>query len=160
MALLASTYVLSNALLAAGLDFLQSPNARMVAWAVGIILSLGIVWRAYLYVDSIKHKKRLTNKAPVKKKPGNVFDELCMAHGLADDQKRQLLAGAAELKLDSPALLFVDSALLNELAASGHKDASEFRQLADHLFPSEPEPTASDDIESEQPELPAATTTA
>jgi hypothetical protein len=30
MALLASTFVLSDALLAAGLDFLQSPKARMV----------------------------------------------------------------------------------------------------------------------------------
>ena len=161
MALLASTFVLSDALLAAGLDFLQSPKARMVTWAVGIFLVLGIAWGAYMLADSVNRKKCVQKTTPTKKKkPGDVFDEICTAHGLASDQKRHLLAGAAELKLDSPALLFVDSALLHNLAASEHKDASEFRQLADRLFPLESESTASGDAESEQAELSAATTTA
>ena len=113
-----------------------------------------------MLADSVKHKKRVKKTAPVKKNPGNVFDEICMAHGLSSDHKRRLLAGAAELNLDSPALLFVDSALLHNLAASEHKDASEFRQLADRLFPLESESTASGDAESEQAELSAETTTA
>ena len=161
MALLASTFVLSDALLAAGLDFLQSPKARMVTWAVGIFLVLGIAWGAYMLADSVNRKKCVQKTTPTKKKkPGDVFDEICTAHGLASDQKRHLLAGAAELNLDSPALLFVDPALLHNLAASEHKDASEFRQLADRLFPLESESTASGDAESEQAELSAETTTA
>ena len=158
MALIASTFVLSGALLAAGPDFLQSPAARMASWAVGMLFVLGIAWGAYMLADSIKRKKRVQKKASIKKKPGNVFDEICTAHGLAGDQKRHLLAGATELKLESPALLFVDPALLNALATSGHNDADEFRQLADRLFPSESALIASEDVETEQPELSSETT--
>jgi len=152
MALLASTLalvssLLANSLLAAEASFLGSPTARVVAWIIGLFVVLGIAWGASIFFGSRKIKKR-DKKVSAAKNSESVFDEICTAQGLSLNEKRRLLDGAATLKLDSPAFLFVDSGLLNELAASESEDASEFRKLADRLFPSNSVPDEAEPVET------------
>lgn len=137
------TLLLSNSLLAAKTGFLESPSARIGAWIVGLIVVLGAAWGAAIIAGAIRRKER-AKQSKSSKKPKDVFDEICQAHGLSLQEKRQLRGAATILDLASPALLFVDSGLLSKLASSDHDDADAFRQLADRLFPPDTHPTESD----------------
>ncbi|MBL6704791.1 MAG: hypothetical protein ISQ06_01670 [Planctomycetaceae bacterium] len=133
----------SNQLFAAETALLQSSSARTVAWILGLLIVLGTAWGASVISGSMRNKKR-SQQAKRQAKPADVFDEICQAQGLSDEEKRQLRDGAAILNLLAPALLFVDSSLLNKLATSDRDDAGEFRKLADRLFPPEASPSESD----------------
>lgn len=137
------TLLLSDSLLAAKTGFLESPSARIGTWVVGLIVVLGAAWGAAIITGAMRRKER-AKQIKVSKKPKDVFDEICQAQGLTQEDKRQLLGGATILNLPSPALLFIDSGLLNKLATSDRDDAGEFRKLADRLFPPESNPTESD----------------
>lgn len=140
---LATTLLSSDFLLAAKDGFLESQSARTVAWVLGLLVVMGTAWGASAISGSIRRKER-AKQASKKSKPKDVFDEICSAHGLSPEEKRQLLGGAAVLNLVSPALLFVDSGLLNQLATSDREDAGAFRKLADRLFPPDTVPSEAD----------------
>ncbi|MDA0807578.1 MAG: hypothetical protein O3B68_06250 [Planctomycetota bacterium] len=133
----------SNQLFAAETALLQSSSARTVAWILGLLIVLGTAWGASVISGSMRNKER-AQQAKRQTKPADVFDEICQAQGLSAEEKRQLRDGAAILNLLAPALLFVDSSLLNKLATSDRDDAAEFRKLADRLFPPEASPSESD----------------
>ena len=132
-----------DCILAANVGFFESPTARAVAWVIGLLVVLGAAWGASVVSGAIRRKERAKQSAK-QPKPKDVFDEICAAQGLSPEEKRQLLGGATILNLLSPALLFVDSGLLNQLAASDREDAGEFRKLADKLFPTEAGPSEAD----------------
>ncbi|NQV28392.1 MAG: hypothetical protein HQ518_28910 [Rhodopirellula sp.] len=134
MTLLASIFLLSTSLLAAEFELLRSPAARGVAWVVGLVSVVGAAWLASIVAGSIKRRTR-AKQISTSKQSANVFDEICDAQGLIREEKRQLLDAATLLELPAPALLFIDSGLLNKLATSGRDDAGEFKKLADRLFP-------------------------
>lgn len=79
-------------------------------------------------------KQSSKSKADPPKPKRSVFDDLCTAQGLSDQEKQQLQDGAATLELKNPALLFVDATLLEKLASSGTENAVDFLELADRLF--------------------------
>lgn len=131
--------VIADSLFAAEPGLLGSPAVKVIAWIVGLLAVLGIAWGASTAIDAISNRQR-RNKAS-QPSAGNVFDDLCIAQNISDDTKRLLHEGAAELQLDSPATLFVDSGLLKKLAASDREDASDFGELVEQLFPSATKPT-------------------
>lgn len=137
------TLLLSDSLLAARTGFLESPSARIGAWVVGLIVVLATAWGAAIISGAMRRKEQ-AKQSKSSNQPKDVFGEICQAHGLTQEDKRQLLGGATILNLPSPALLFVDSGLLHKLATSDRDDAGEFRKLADRLFPPEANPTDSD----------------
>ncbi|MFT5095538.1 MAG: hypothetical protein ACI93T_004385 [Porticoccaceae bacterium] len=137
------TLLFSTSLLAAKTGFLESPSPRVGAWVVGLIVVLGAAWGAAIVSGAMRRKER-AKQSKTSKKPKDVFDEICQAQGLTPADKHQLLGGATILNLPSPALLFVDSGLLNKLAPSDRDDAGEFRKLADRLFPPDSAPSESD----------------
>lgn len=139
----ATSFLSSDFLLAANDGFLQSQSTRTVAWVIGLLVVMGTAWGAAAIAGSIRRKKR-AEQSSKKSKPKGVFDEICSAHQLLPEEKRQLLRGAAVLDLVSPALLFVDSGLLNQLTTSDREDAGEFRKLADRLFPPDAIPSETD----------------
>jgi hypothetical protein len=144
-------------LLAAEPGLLDSSPARIAAWIVGLLVVIGAAWWAAIASGAMRRKERAiaASKSPGKaKKPKDVFGEICTAQGLSPEEERQLLGGAAILKLASPSLLFVDSGLLNKLVTSGRDDAGEFRKLADRLFP--PELASSEADLAELTDTPAA----
>lgn len=121
-------------ILAANVGFLESPTTRVVAWVIGLLVVLGAAWGAAI-VSGSKRRKKQAKQSAKQPESKDVFDEICAAQGLLPEEKRQLLGAATTLELASPALLFVDSGLLNQLSASDRKDAGEFRKLAGKLFP-------------------------
>ena len=123
--------------------FLGSSKARIVAWILGLIVVVGTAWGASIVSGSMRRKERAMQRKGATK-TSNVFDEICQAQRLSADEKRQLLGGAAILNLHSPALIFIDSCLLNKLATSDRDDAAEFRKLSDRLFPADASPSDSD----------------
>jgi hypothetical protein len=137
------TLLLLDSLLAARTGFLGSPSARIGAWMVGLIVVLGAAWGASIISGAMRRKQR-AKQSTSSKKCKDVFDEICQAHGLSSEEKRQLRGAATILDLLSPALLFVDSGLLNKLATSDRDDAGEFRKLANRLFPPNDIPSESD----------------
>jgi hypothetical protein len=139
----ATTLLYSDLLLAAKDSLLESQSARTGAWILGLLVVLGTAWGASLISGSTRRKERAkqSTKTPKSK---DVFDEICTAHGLSVEEKHQLRDGAAILNLVSPASLFVDSGLLNQLASSDREDAEEFRKLADRLFPRDANPSEAD----------------
>ncbi len=137
------TLLLSDSLLAAKTGFLESPSARVGAWVVGIIVVLIAAWGASMIAGAMRRKER-AKQSKSSRKPKDVFDEICQAHGLSLQEKRLLRGAATTLDLPSPALLFIDSGLLSKLASSDHDDADAFRKLADRLLPPEANPTDSD----------------
>jgi hypothetical protein len=139
----ATAFLSSDFLLAAKDDLLQSGWTRKVAWILGLIVVMGTAWGASSIAGSIRRKGRIRqpSKTP---EPKDVFDEICSAHGFSPEEKRQLLDGAVFLNLESPAMLFVDPGLLNQLANSERVDAGEFQMLADRLFPPDVIPPKAD----------------
>ena len=130
-------------LLAAKNGLLQSEWGRTVAWILGLIVVMGTAWGASSIAGSIRRKGRARQPSKIPE-PKDVFEEICAAHELPPEEIRQLLAGAVSLNLKSPALLFVDSGLLNQLATSERGNAGEFRMLADRLFPPDVVPSKAD----------------
>ncbi len=139
----AATFLYSDFLLAAQDSLLESQFARTLAWVLGLLVVLGTAWGASVISGSMRRKER-ENQSTKTPRTKDVFDEICTAQGLSDEEKYQLRGGAAVLNLMSPALLFVDSGLLNQLATSDREDAGEFRKLADRLFPPDAFPSEAD----------------
>ena len=139
----ATEFLTCDVLLAAKDGLLQSEWGRTVAWILGLIVVMGTAWGASTIAGSIRSKGRARqpSKTP---EPKDVFEEICDAHGLSLEEKSQLLAGTVSLNLESPALLFVDSGLLNQLATSERGNAGGFRMLADPLFPPDVVPSKAD----------------
>ena len=132
-----------DCILAANVGFFESPTIRVAAWVIGLLVVLGTAWGASIISGRMRRKER-AKQSVRPPKPKDVFDEICAAQGLSPEDKRQLLGGATILNLPSPALLFIDSGLLNQLADSDREDAGEFRKLAAKLFPAEAGPSDSD----------------
>lgn len=139
--------LLAGPFLAVEFEFLRSPSVRIVAWVIGLVLVLTVAWGASVICDKVKRHKR-SRRDSAGRKPQSVFDEICDAQGLSEDQKQRLLAGAEILELHSPSLLFIDSGLLNRLASSDDESAAEFEELAARLFPSGHAPVESDLIQT------------
>ena len=139
----ATAILTCDVLLAAKDGLLQSEWGRTVAWILGLIVVMGTAWGASAIAGSIRRKGRARqpSKTP---EPKDVFEEICDAHGLSPEEKRQLLDGAFFLNLESSAMLFVDPGLLNQLANSERVDAGEFQMLADRLFPPDVIPPKAD----------------
>lgn len=132
MTTLTLSTAIANSLFAATPNFLDSSTARIGAWVIGLLVVLAAAWGAYVAIDYLNDRQRRKDRASSE----NVFEDICAAQGLTAETKKRLLDAATELELISPALLFVDSALLNRLAASDREDAREFAKLAEQLFPS------------------------
>jgi hypothetical protein len=139
----ATTLLSSDFLLAGNDGLLESQFVRIVAWILGLLVVLGTAWGASAISGSICRNERAKPSAEPPRSE-DVFDEICTALGLPLNEKRQLLDGASVLNLTSPALLFVDSGLLNQLAAADNEDSGEFRKLADRLFPPDAIPSEAD----------------
>lgn len=139
----ATAFLSGDFLLAAKDGLLQSQWALTIAGVLGLLVVIGTAWEASAIAGSMRRKGRARQPAKTPK-PKDVFDEICSAHGLSPEEKRQLLDGAVFLNLESPAMLFVDAGLLNQLANSERVDAGEFRMLADRLFPPDVVPPKAD----------------
>jgi hypothetical protein len=140
----------SHSLLSAGLDAFQSPEARMMAWLVGLLIVAGAVWGTAVLAEL----RRRTHKGQLKPVPAkqnsNVFDEICDAQGLSAKQQQLMREGAAALNLTTPALLFVDSSLLGTLASSDREAAGEYLKLAELLFTATAKSSDAEDANSKR----------
>ncbi len=79
-----------------------------------------------------------TRQEWLRNSPEALFGELCRAHGLAWGSRRLLRRCAKELRLDPPALLFLDPYQLDpeQLGAEGSARRDELSALRDRLLTS------------------------
>ncbi len=99
---------------------------------VAVFVAIPVLWGALTYWD--KYRKR---HAPSGNNPKSLFLELCRAHTLSRADRSLLLKAAETRRLKQPAMVFIDPAILRELAAARSADAGAYRQLAKKVLGAE-----------------------
>jgi len=116
---------------------LAAMPSRAVLWAIGIGILLGTIWGVVSIIDRRRsHRPQAAIPAARPARAKTLFDDLCAAHALTDQEQKVLRDAAELLELTAPSRFFVDPGLLRNASAQAcPDDAQALRSLLDRLFP-------------------------
>lgn len=109
--------------------FSQQTSIREALIFVLFACVIGSIWAAILFWDRLR---KLAGAVP--EPPKSIFEELCRAHRLSQQDVTLLTEAAQECRAASPAALFVQPEVLQTLSVPSEPKANVYRALHEKLF--------------------------